>query len=114
MKKTAQNPRLSEVAELNPYAQRILIHTSAARDRGIKDKDPICVESTVGKVTGMAKVTECIHPEVIGISSHFGSYAKGKPIAYGKGANFNKLVPYDRDPVSTGVDACVQVKVYKT
>ncbi len=37
----------------------------------------------------------------------------GKPIARGKGANFNKLVPFDRDPVSTGVDACVKVKVYK-
>ena len=111
---TAQNPWLAEVAELNPYAQKILIHTLAAKNRGIKDQDMICVESTVGKVQGMAKVTECIHPEVIGISSHFGSYAKGKPIAFGKGANFNKLVPYDRDPVSTGVDACVKVKVYKT
>jgi len=110
---TAQNPWLSEVAELNPYAQRILINTQAAKRRGIKDKDMIYVESPVGKVTGMAKVTECIHPEVIGISSHFGSYAKGKPVAFGKGANFNKLVPYDRDPVSTGVDACVTVKVYK-
>jgi molybdopterin-containing oxidoreductase family molybdopterin binding subunit len=110
---TAQNPWLSEVAELNPYAQKILINTQAAGRRGIKDKDTICVESSVGKVTGKAKVTECIHPEVVGISSHFGSYAKGKPVAFGKGANFNKLVPYDRDPVSTGVDACVLVKVYK-
>jgi len=110
---TAQNPWLSEVSELNPYAQRILINTQAAQHRGIKDYDRICVESPAGKVTGIAKVTECIHPEVIGISSHFGSYAKGKPIARGKGANFNKLVPYDRDPVSTGVDACVTVKVYK-
>ena len=67
----------------------------------------------MGKVTGKAKVTECIHPEVIGISSHFGSFAKGKPVAYGKGANFNKLVPFDMDPISTGVDSCVQVKVYK-
>jgi molybdopterin-containing oxidoreductase family molybdopterin binding subunit len=95
---TAQNPWLSEVAELNPYAQKILINTQAAGRRGIKDKDTICVESSVGKVTGKAKVTECIHPEVVGISSHFGSYAKGKPVAFGKGANFNKLVPYDRDP----------------
>ncbi len=110
---TAQNPWLSEVAEFNPYAQRILINTKAAQRRGIKDEDRICVESPVGKVTGIAKVTECIHPEVIGISSHFGSYAKGKPVAMGKGANFNKLVPFDQDPVTTGVDACVKVKVYR-
>ncbi len=110
---TAQNPWLSEFAELNPYAQKILINTRSAKSRGISDMDTICVESAVGKVTGMAKVTECIHPEAIGISSHFGSLCKGKPIAYGKGANFNKLVPYDTDPVSTGVDGCVKVKVYR-
>jgi len=110
---TAQNPWLSEVAENNPYAQRILIHTETARRRGIKNYDKIFVESAVGKVTGIAKVTEGIHPEVIGISSHFGSLAKGKPVSYGKGTNFNRLLPYDRDPVSTGVSACVAVKVYK-
>ena len=110
---TAQNPWLCEVAELNPYAQKILINTQTAKRRGIRDKDKICVESAVGKVIGEAKVTECIHPEVVGLSGHFGSFAKGKPVAYGKGANFNKLVPYDTDPITTGVDACVQVKVYK-
>ena len=110
---TAENPWLAEVAEFNPYAQRILINAETAKRKGIRDRDRICVESSVGKVVGEARVTHCIHPEVVGISSHFGAFAKGKPIAYGKGANFNKLVPYDTDPVSTGVDACVAVKVYR-
>ncbi len=109
---TAENPWLSEVAELNPYAQTIIINTRTAQKRGIKNRDRVCVESSVGKVTGIAKVTECIHPEAVGISSHFGTYAKGKPVAYGKGANLNKLLPFDIDPVSSGVDACVGVKVY--
>jgi len=110
---TAQNPWLSEAAELNPYAQKILINTQTAKSRGIKDRDRICVESSVGRVFGLAKVTECIHPEAVGISGHFGSLCKGKPVAYGKGASFTRLVPYHTDPVSTGVDGCVQVKVYK-
>lgn len=110
---TRENPWLSEVAELNPYAQKILINTQTARRKGIKDKDKICVESSVGKVVGEAKVTECIHPEVVGISSHFGGLAKGMPIALGKGVNFNKLLPFDMDPLTTGIDACVKVKVYK-
>jgi molybdopterin-containing oxidoreductase family molybdopterin binding subunit len=110
---TAENPWLCEVAVLNPYAQRILINTRTAERKGISDKDEICVESAVGKVTGMAKVTECIHPETVGISSHFGTFSKGKPVAYGKGANLNRLLPYDTDPLSTGVDNCVKVKVYK-
>ncbi len=110
---TAQNPWLSEVAELNPYAQKILLNTKTAKKRGIKDRDRVCVESSVGKVVGTAKVTECIHPDAVGISSHFGSLCKGKPVAYGKGANFNRLVPFRTDTVSTGVDGCVKVKVYK-
>ncbi len=110
---TAENPWLAEVAELNPYAQKILINTQTAKSKGIRDRDKICLESAVGKVTGIAKVTECIHPEAVGLSSHFGTLSKGKPVAYGKGANFNRLVPYHTDPVSTGIDACVKVKVYK-
>ncbi len=110
---TAQNPWLAEVAELNTYAQKILINTRTAKGKGIRDRDRISVESAVGKVVGLAKVTECIHPEAVGISSHFGSLCQGKPVAYGKGANFNKLVPYDTDTVSTGVDGCVRVKVSK-
>ena len=66
-----------------------------------------------GKVLGEAKVTQCIHPEVVGIASHFGSWAKGKPVAKGKGTNFYSLVPFNIDPVSTGVDACIKVKVSK-
>ncbi len=110
---TAENPWLCELAELNPYAQKILINTQTAKRKGIRDKDRIYVESAVGKVSGEAKVTECIHPETVGMSSHFGTLAKGKPVAYGKGANINALTPFDTDPVSTGVDACVKVKVYK-
>jgi anaerobic selenocysteine-containing dehydrogenase len=110
---TSSNAWLSEVAEFNPYAQKILINTGVAAERGIKEGDKVWVESEVGKVTGIAKVTECIHPEAVGISSHFGTLAKGMPIARGKGANLNRLLPLDMDPVSTGVDSCVKVKVYK-
>ena len=34
---SAQNAWLCEVAQLNPYAQKILINTQAAKKRGIKD-----------------------------------------------------------------------------
>ena len=110
---TAENPWLCEVAELNPYAQQIIINTKTAAKRGIRNKDKVYVESSVGKVSGVAKVTECIHPDAVGISSHFGSFAKGKPVAFGKGSNLNALLPFDIDPVSTGIDSCVGVKVYR-
>ncbi|MDP2646251.1 MAG: molybdopterin-dependent oxidoreductase [Desulfobacterales bacterium] len=110
---TAQNAWLAEVAEMNPYAQKILLNAATAAQKGIKDKDRIVVTSCAGEVSGEVKVTECIHPGTVGMSSHFGSLAKGKPIACGKGANLHSLLPYKMDPVSTGMDACVKVKVRK-
>lgn len=91
---TAENAWLAELAEFNPYAQKIIINTLTAKSKGIKDGERVYVESSVGKVSGIAKVTECVHPETVGLSGHFGSLAKGKPTAYGKGANFNNLLPF--------------------
>jgi anaerobic selenocysteine-containing dehydrogenase len=111
---TTQNPWLSELAERNPYAYKIWINTETAARKGIQDGAEIAVESAAGKVTGQAKVTECIHPEVIGIAGVFGSWAEGKPVAKGKGVHFNTLLPLsmDRvDPISSGVDSCIRVKV---
>lgn len=111
---TTQNPWLNNLAEHNPYAYKVLINTATAERKGIKDGEEVWVESVAGKVKGEAKLTECIHPEVVGIAGAFGSWAKGKPIAKGKGVHFNTLLPIslDRiDPVSTGVDSCIRVKV---
>jgi molybdopterin-containing oxidoreductase family molybdopterin binding subunit len=111
---TTQNPWLSEVAERNPYAYKILINTETAERKGVRDGDDIWVESEAGKVKGVAKVTECIHPEVVGIAGVFGSWADGKPVAKGKGVHFNSLLPLNMsriDPISSGVDSCIRVKV---
>jgi len=111
---TTQNPWLSDLAEHHPYAYKILINAETAQRKGVGDGDEISVESVAGKVKGVAKVTECIHPEVVGIAGMFGSWAKGKPVAKGKGVHFNSLLPMslDRiDPISTGVDSCIRVKV---
>jgi molybdopterin-containing oxidoreductase family molybdopterin binding subunit len=111
---TTQNPWLNDLAEHNPYAYKILINSQTAEIKGIKDGDEIWVESAAGRVKGRAKVTECIHPEVLGIAGVFGSWAKGKPVARGKGVHFNSLLPISLeriDPVSSGVDSCIRVKV---
>ncbi len=113
---TVQNPWLNEVAKLNPYAMKIWVNAATARKKGIADGDRIRVESQAGRVVGVAKVTECIHPEAVGLSSHFGGWAKGKPLAAKIGDNFNCLLPFDdghKDPVSSGVDACVRVRLTK-
>ncbi len=113
---TVQNPWLNEVARLNPYAMKVWINAATARRKGISNGDHIRVESRAGRLLGEAKLTECIHPEAVGISSHFGGWAKGKPLAAKRGDNFNCLLPFDdehKDPVSSGVDSCVRVKLVR-
>ncbi|MBI2319435.1 MAG: hypothetical protein HYU75_21160 [Betaproteobacteria bacterium] len=47
---------------------------------------------------------------------HFGHWSSGTPISRGKGVNFNGLCPNELeriDKISTALDHCVEVKVYK-
>ncbi|MFQ5826267.1 MAG: molybdopterin dinucleotide binding domain-containing protein, partial [Dehalococcoidia bacterium] len=113
---TTKNPWLNEVAERHPYAYKIMINTVPAEKKGIKDGDLVWVESEGGSVKGRVKVTECIHPDAVGIAGGFGSWATAKPVGRGKGVNFNSLLsmtPEHVDWISTAVDGCALVKVYK-
>jgi anaerobic selenocysteine-containing dehydrogenase len=76
----------------------------------------VWLESPVRKVRATVKLTQCIHPEAVGIGGHFGHWSAGMPVARGKGINFNSLLPTDIDHIdmiSSALDHCVQVKVYK-
>ena len=109
---TYHNPHLRELSKLNPYVERIIINAETSKKKGIKDRDKIRVESMVGQLIGEAKVTECIHPQTVGISSHFGHLSGKKEERHE--VNFNSLIPFDKehiDWISSGVDACVRVKV---
>ncbi len=113
---SVENAWLNEVARLNPYSMKIWVNAATGRKKGISDGDAIIVESQAGRLKGVAKLTECVHPQTVGISSHFGGWAKGKPLGAKIGDNFNCLLPFDeehKDPISSGVDACVRVKVSK-
>ncbi len=113
---TPQNPWLAEISERHPYAQKVMINTETARRKGIADGAMIWLETSAGrKVKGRAKVTECVHPEVVAVGGVFGAWSKHKPIARGKGVHFNSLLSADIDhidKVSASADACERVKVY--
>lgn len=116
MSYTAENAWLNEIAERHPYYYKILINADTGRKKGIKDGDLVSVASRTNKVKGVAKLTELIHPEVIGIAGTFGSWAKGKPIARSKGVHFNSLPPMEAerlDVISGAEDECPEVKIYK-
>ncbi|OGA33635.1 MAG: hypothetical protein A3G80_04115 [Betaproteobacteria bacterium RIFCSPLOWO2_12_FULL_62_13b] len=110
-----ENPWIDELCEAT-NAYRILLNSAVGKAKGIANGDTVWLQSPVHKVRATVKLTECIHPEVVGIGGHFGHFSPGMPISLGKGVNFNSLLPTDLehiDKISTALDHCVQVKVYK-
>ncbi len=114
---TQDNPWLAEIAERHPYAYKIMINAETAARKGIVDGEEIVLSTPAGvRAQAIAKVSECIHPEVVGIASCFGHWAKARTTARGRGIHFNSLVPYGLtqiDPMAGLMDACVKVKVSK-
>jgi len=114
---SADNIWLNELGEYHPYAYYIRINSQTARKKGIEDGDMVCLETETGKrVKGRVRLTESVHPEVLGIAGIFGHWAKGLPIAKGKGVHFNTLIMDDlehMDMLCAAVDTCVKVKVSK-
>ena len=114
---TANNVLLNELSEHHSYAYYIQINGQTANNKGIIDGDLICLETDTGRqVSGQARVTEGVHPEVVGIAGIFGHWAKALSIAKGKGVHFNTLITADLehiDMISSAVDTCVKVRVSK-
>ena len=117
---TGNNGFLDEVSAIDPYAENVNINAVTAAAKGIKDGDWVELESAGNgqKVRARARVTQAIHPAVVGVSGHGGHWAKGLPLASrpGKGVNFNRLLKQDfahMDTLSLNLDLCVKVKVSK-
>jgi molybdopterin-containing oxidoreductase family molybdopterin binding subunit len=110
-----ENPWIDEICE-RTNAYDILLNESVGKAKGIRDGDSVWLESPVRKVRAKVKLTQCIHPQAVGVGGHFGHWSAGMPVARGKGINFNSLLPTDIDHIdmiSSALDHCVQVKVYK-
>ncbi|MFQ6010748.1 MAG: molybdopterin-dependent oxidoreductase [Nitrososphaerales archaeon] len=106
---SANNAWLVEVAE-SSRTYDIWINKITAQKKGIPDSGLIEIESKEGmKVRGRAKLTECIHPEVLAIPSPFGQWAKDRPLAKGKGTCFSELVPLSPSRIDF-VDAAFDVQ----
>ncbi len=105
--RTHNNPWLVELTGWN----RLAINAATAARLGVKDGDEVWVESPYGKAKALARVTQGIHPEVVGWQHGFGHWGLGH-IARGKGTPdgmFNKTVS---DPVSGMAlhkEVCVRV-----
>jgi anaerobic selenocysteine-containing dehydrogenase len=111
------NPLLYEIMKMtDPYALSIWMNPVTAQDKGISDGDTITVESYKGKMTGKVKVTERIHPEVVGVGGNYGRFSKQMNPISQEGVNYNQLLTTDDgtfDPLSTSINIAAKVKVYK-
>lgn len=109
-------PWLIEVAEHVRGQQDILMNADAAKARGIKDGDEVCVESEVGRVKHRVKLCQGIRPDTIVIAGQFGHPAT--PIARDTGwVTQTTLTPIRAswtDHVTSNMQATtVKAKVYK-
>jgi molybdopterin-containing oxidoreductase family molybdopterin binding subunit len=113
---TMEQPWLDEVSKMNPYTYNISMSVETANQKGLKDRDLIEIESIYGhKIRGTLKLRKGQHPQTLGLVSA-GHWAKGQPIASGKGALFTKLLETrleDCDPITLNMELCVKVKVNK-
>ena len=102
-----QNPRTARRATSSG--------SGSSKWKWASDGDEVWPESPVKKARAKVKLTQCTHPQVVGVGGHFGHWALGMPVSRGKGINFNSLCPTDLehiDTISGSLDHCVQVKVY--
>ena len=113
---TQQNAWLAELRDDDPYELYIWINAETAKRKGLNDGDEVCVESRYGKTTGELKLTELIHPEVVGIPACYGSNTIMMSPDAKKGPHFNVLMTGDEnigiDPVSGSIGVAPRVKVY--
>jgi len=112
-----EQPWLDEASRMNPYTYNITMNTTTGKKKGLKEGDTIEVETYQGrKETGIVKLLEGQHPQTIGIAATAGHWAKGQPIAQGKGTNFDNLLPLDfehTDPICGTIETSVRVAVRK-
>jgi molybdopterin-containing oxidoreductase family molybdopterin binding subunit len=114
---TMEQPWLDEASRMNPYTYNITLNRDTGTKRGLKDGDIIELETSTGRqAVGTLKLMEGQHPQTVGIAACSGHWAKGQPVAKGKGTNFDDLLELDlkhSDPVSLNIETAVKVKVKK-
>lgn len=113
---SAQNPWCDVCSKINPYSHHWVMHEETAKKKGISEGDWIVAENLVGdRSIARVKLTKLIHPNVIG-GVGLGGWAKGRPIAKGKGVRFNTLLRSNHkriDAITSSFESGARVKAYK-
>ncbi|MDR7865809.1 MAG: molybdopterin-dependent oxidoreductase [Sporomusaceae bacterium] len=104
-------------ADQDPYSLRVMINAATAARRGLKDGDRIEITSfTGGKVAAAVRVTQLIHPDVLGIAGAFGLRSANLNPAVTAGPAFGDLLKLDEqyiNPLKISLDRDVKVRIRK-
>ena len=91
------NPWLAEIAQYHPYVGKIVLNRKYAEAKGIRDGDRLRAENLRGRIVeGIALLSECIHPECVGMDHAGGNWAKSlPPRRKDTGVHYGTLIDYD-------------------
>ncbi len=107
--RTQNNAWLLELKATNP----LVINPETAAKYGIREGDEVWIESPHGKVKATARLTERMHPEVVGAQHGFGHKGLGQR-ARDRGTNTGILNVAKSDPLSgQAVHKEICVRIYK-
>jgi molybdopterin-containing oxidoreductase family molybdopterin binding subunit len=114
---TQYNPWLAELSQRHRLALYVTMNSKTAAERGIGDGEEIELVGTNGYTArGMARVSECVHPDVAAVASCFGHWSRYLPPGATGGINFNAFVPLDvrgMEMLSGDFDQCALVTIRK-
>ncbi|MGH2555733.1 MAG: molybdopterin-dependent oxidoreductase [Actinomycetota bacterium] len=110
---THHNPLLTALSARHRDLASVMINPRTAAGLGIADGDRVTVETFEGRRhDAWARVTNLVHPEVLGTQGCGGGWAKGQTDE----VNFNSLLSIDAehiDFISGALDCCISARVYK-
>ena len=113
-----ENVWVKEIRDADPYETYVLINSETAKKKGLADGDRVCLESRYGKTEGKIRVSELIHPEVVGIPGNYGGEHRPflNPVT-SDAAWFNALLSsneeHSLDPIAAGIENAPRVKITK-
>ena len=109
-------PWIDDIVYKDPVHVGILINPKTAAAREIEDGDLIQLTSPYGEIKGLAKLTEGIHPETLGVSNALTRWVDYHAVIRPGGGHFNRLMPADlknTDACSGQLETTGKVKLTK-
>jgi anaerobic selenocysteine-containing dehydrogenase len=110
------NVWVHEICSRNKMDLNIVINRATGLKKGLKDGDRVAVESKDGRVEGVIRLSEAIHPQVVSGFALGGHWAKDSVATKSGKQHMNALIGLDWDMVGTvtgQVDTCARLKITK-